>query len=372
MTKRVFILVVIIGSIVCGNASAHQYKLQKGKYVGGVYFSEELIGKSYPSLAFPIDTVYSFPTPGTWPGGLARDDSIFWITDLDSLQIYKVDSSGNMLASYPNPSGATSSGCSGGLAWDSSYLWFVSEQSGQLYKIDTGTWTVVDIFNLPEYGASDPNSFGIAWDGNYLWHSQYSSNCKIFKINPSNGNAIDSFIPPTESILGIEWVNGYIYGVDCQGLKIYKMDPINGSVVDSSDWPVPYPLGLAWDGSCWWNVSSAIWAGGNQRVYKLCGWPGVAEEDEEPLSIIKNYPNPVISGTYIEYDLPKATVITLKLYDITGRDIRTLIAETQESGRHGIYWDGTNDNGQRVATGVYFYRIGTSDFRITRNLTILR
>jgi hypothetical protein len=47
------------------------------------------------------------------------------------------------------------------------------------------------------------------------------------------------------------------------------MDPANGAAFDSSSWQVPYPLGLIWDGSFFWNVSSAIRHGGDQRVYKV-------------------------------------------------------------------------------------------------------
>lgn len=74
------------------------------------------------------------------------------------------------------------------------------------------------------------------------------------------------------------------------------------------------------------------------------------------------YPNPMVSGAYIEYSLPKATSLVLNVYDVTGRVIRTLVGSGGEgvlakAGRHRIYWDGKTDTGEEVPSGIYFYSI---------------
>jgi len=92
----------------------------------------------------------------------------------------------------------------------------------------------------------------------------------------------------------------------------------------------------------------------------------------EVFSLLQNYPNPVASGTHIEYALPKATELTLKVYDATGRVIRTLAVGNQEPGIYRIYWNGTDNSGKKVASGIYFYRLETGNFMATRKLTILR
>jgi len=86
----------------------------------------------------------------------------------------------------------------------------------------------------------------------------------------------------------------------------------------------------------------------------------------------QNYPNPAISGTYIEYTLPRNTKVTIRIYDITGRIIHTLVTGKQTPGIYKIHWDDTDSHGNRVAPGVYFYRMQAGDFVTTKKLTILR
>jgi glutamine cyclotransferase len=363
MKGKLSFLVAIILSLHFGILSAGQNEDFHGKHVGGIYFPEGKALSFSPSSISDIDTVYSFPTMGTFPTGLARGGSTFWIADLETLRINELDTNGTVVDSFANPSGATSSG---GLAWDGSHLWFVSEQNGQLYKIDPPTRTVVDVFNLPQYGSSDPDSWGIAWDGSYLWHSQYCSNPMIFKLDPSDGAVIESFVPPTDYMLSIEWANGYLYGIDVQTRKTYKMDPGDGSVVDSTSWPVPYPLGLAWDAPCWWNVSSKIAYGGNQRVYKLHGWPGV-EEEPGTSSIIESCPNPFRAGTIMSYALPFTSTISVKIYDISGQLIETLVDGKQVSGHHAVTWNATGLPG-----GVYFAKFRAGDHTQTKKVVLVQ
>jgi enterochelin esterase-like enzyme len=73
--------------------------------------------------------------------------------------------------------------------------------------------------------------------------------------------------------------------------------------------------------------------------------------------LFQNYPNPFNPETTIQYHLPQAAKVTLAIYDVTGREIKTLISEEQASGSYRVLWNGRNDRLQRVTSGVYFYRL---------------
>lgn len=100
---------------------------------------------------------------------------------------------------------------------------------------------------------------------------------------------------------------------------------------------------------------------------------------EEELSTVpktfylsQNYPDPFRSVTRIPYGVPKEAYVTLKVYDLTGREIQTLKDGTVIAGRHTVTWEGRDYRGQRVAPGVYFYRMEAGKYMETKKLTLLR
>lgn len=86
---------------------------------------------------------------------------------------------------------------------------------------------------------------------------------------------------------------------------------------------------------------------------------GVAEKSELPVrfELFQNYPNPFNPTTTIKYALPAASKIKLRIFDMFGREVNTLVEGVQEAGYRIVEWNATNRFGQPVATGVYFYRI---------------
>jgi len=83
------------------------------------------------------------------------------------------------------------------------------------------------------------------------------------------------------------------------------------------------------------------------------------EPSEIPASYLTTqiYPNPFNRETLIEYVLPQASEVLLTVYDVSGKEIVTLVRSSQEAGSHSINWNGKNDGGAQVTSGVYFYRI---------------
>ena len=94
-------------------------------------------------------------------------------------------------------------------------------------------------------------------------------------------------------------------------------------------------------------------------------------------ALLPNYPNPFNPETWIPYRLAEDAFVTLTIYDVSGQVVRTLdvghrVAAFYESRSKAIYWDGRNDVGEGVASGVYFYHLSAGDYSATRRMLILK
>jgi PKD repeat protein len=92
----------------------------------------------------------------------------------------------------------------------------------------------------------------------------------------------------------------------------------------------------------------------------------------EDYTLAQNYPNPFNPSTVISFSLPVRSMVTLSIYDVLGRRIMTLLDEEQPPGTHWVGWDGTDERGVSMATGIYFYRIATGRFSSTRKMLLLK
>ncbi len=90
-------------------------------------------------------------------------------------------------------------------------------------------------------------------------------------------------------------------------------------------------------------------------------------------TLSQNYPNPFNPSTSIEFTVRDRTRVSLKIYDVSGQLVRTLIEGDRAAGEvHRVTWDGRNDAGQAVSSGIYFYRLVASDFTQTRKMVLLK
>jgi len=92
----------------------------------------------------------------------------------------------------------------------------------------------------------------------------------------------------------------------------------------------------------------------------------------ETFALHQNYPNPFNPHTTIRYDLPERAQVQLVVYDLLGREVRTLVSELQEPGFKTIVWDGKDAHGQSVGAGVYLYRLQTTEFVKTMKLVVVK
>ena len=97
-------------------------------------------------------------------------------------------------------------------------------------------------------------------------------------------------------------------------------------------------------------------------------------------SLSQNYPNPSNPTTIINYTLPDAGRKTqdgrqeasLKIYNSLGQEVRTLVNDTQNPGFYIVTWDGRDEFGYGVASGVYFYRFSVGEFTATKRMLLLK
>ena len=86
----------------------------------------------------------------------------------------------------------------------------------------------------------------------------------------------------------------------------------------------------------------------------------------------QNYPNPFNPTTQIRYDLPEDALVSIAIYDVMGRRIRSLMNTSQTAGYHTIRWDARNDMGEGVSAGMYIYTIQAGEFRAMKKMVLLK
>ncbi|MDP7529375.1 MAG: T9SS type A sorting domain-containing protein, partial [Candidatus Marinimicrobia bacterium] len=97
---------------------------------------------------------------------------------------------------------------------------------------------------------------------------------------------------------------------------------------------------------------------------------------DETLPITYNlynaYPNPFNPKTTLQYDLPEDAMVNITIYDMMGRQVKTLVNGSQTAGYKFIQWNATNDEGKPVSAGLYLYTIQAGEFRQTKKMVLLK
>ncbi len=90
------------------------------------------------------------------------------------------------------------------------------------------------------------------------------------------------------------------------------------------------------------------------------------------LVLYPNYPNPFNPVTTLRYDLPEKVLVTITIYDMLGRQVKTLMDQTQDAGYRSVIWDATNDYGKPVSAGIYLYQIQAGKYLQTKKMVLLK
>jgi len=99
------------------------------------------------------------------------------------------------------------------------------------------------------------------------------------------------------------------------------------------------------------------------------------EESEMPIPVVpglSSWPNPFNPQTEISYSLPTGQDVELKIFDIRGYLVKSLVSEHMPAGEHRVNWDGTDSKGRSMASGVYLCQLKAGRINMTKRLTLVR
>jgi hypothetical protein len=183
--------------------------------------------------------------------------------------------------------------------------------------------------------------------------------------------------------------NVYVAGISGGNITTIKYDSLGNEIwLVSFDDSVHYdatliPLSMTIDRSG--NVYVTAAGSGGDHYYgdhyvtiKYIQTPSDVNDEtgnrELPYQFIlsQNYPNPFNLSTKIEFVLPHSGFVSMTIFDILGRTIRTLVSENLPSGYKSVIWDGKNVTGKDVASGIYFYQLRVGDFSEAKKMLLLK
>ncbi len=230
------------------------------------------------------------------------------------------------------------------IAFDTDGILYGFKKSGQIYRVDPSTGTAVLKSTAPvqiSSAAFNPLT-------GELWIAFYAAigtgKDKIYKLNIETGEATligNTGLSLMTNSLVFDGV-GELYGTIGNASQVSSFIKIDTSTAAGTIiGPVQYPniTGLAYYGDKFTGI-----------------------ENDEPgmvtvYSLAQNYPNPFNPSTVISYSLPFTSDVSLKIYNILGETVKTLVSSEMTAGRHSINWTGDDNSGSKVSSGVYFYEL---------------
>ncbi len=229
------------------------------------------------------------------------------------------------------------------------------------------------------------------------WHFKYDNNTKLINISSvtvnSTGNAIASMNVSTADLAqDADEVESYegclvtVSNVTVSSVNSYDWSIVDGSGVEcliDDDMATmaanSFMSGLE-EGSTLGSLTGIFnFSFGTYKIQVRdladLGQLGIDDDFEgiaREFALYPNYPNPFNPETRIRFQLAKHSNVKLMIYDILGRKVRTLVSNKMDAGHHVVNWDGLNDEGASVASGMYVYRIKADDFIAHRKMLLVR
>jgi len=92
----------------------------------------------------------------------------------------------------------------------------------------------------------------------------------------------------------------------------------------------------------------------------------------EKYQLFQNHPNPFNPNTEIRFTIPNAGLVSIKIYDMQGKLVRNLVSERKAAGSYTVSWDSRDENGIKITSGVYFYRIDAGEFTMSKKMILMK
>jgi hypothetical protein len=122
----------------------------------------------------------------------------------------------------------------------------------------------------------------------------------------------------------------------------------------------------------YYSTSGAYGPGTKDGGKPIAEEPAIVEAQPAATQLLTSLPNPVNNGTTIKYQVAQPGAVKLAVYNIQGQLVKTLASETKPAGYHSVRWDGRDAHGNKVAAGVYLYRLDAGSYSAVKKLTVLR
>ena len=238
-----------------------------------------------------------------------------------------------------------------------------------LAEFDGTSWTMYNISNssLPD---NDVQAVAIDGGGNKWIGTSIGGLVKFDGTNWTIFNILNSSLLSDNVNSIVIDVNNFLWTGTGYGLTKSDTAGINWTVYNTSNSGLldNYISSIAIDGN------GNKWIGTIQGGLAVFNETGIVTKVQKLTNNIpgtfvlsQNYPNPFNPTTTINYSLPKAGNVTIMIYDILGREIRTLVNEEKTAGNYTVQFNGSN-----LSSGIYFYRMQSGSFSQTKKLILLK
>ncbi len=282
---------------------------------------------------------------------------------------------------------------------------YIGLMDGRLLKVDdTGSsgsivWEVatgggitaspiIDAFGNIYIGSLDGTFYNFSPAGELIWSTELGSELHSTAAIDGNGNLYVGSKGSESDTDGDMSVSANLYCLDSTGALFSKFTS-DGSIIspillsgnkiffgDTSG--IVYKMILDTDYNSR-DQYHAIWGtfqGNNQRTGNQSDINLHVVSDNfvipREFALHQNYPNPFNPTTSISYDLPKNEFVSINVFDLMGREVKTLVNKEQVAGFRSVKWDATNNLSQPVSAGMYIYTIQAGNFRQTRKMVLLK
>jgi hypothetical protein len=259
------------------------------------------------------------------------------------------------------------------------------------------------LFRIAPYGGIEIwNKIGGSHDdsGNWVIQTADGGFLATGYTKESDGMTKDVFIVKTDNLCVPEWQRiygfnyhdegrycaqtadgGYVIGATCSALSSFDFwvlrlnadgDTLWTKIIDRAEDQSLYSIDITDDGGYLLCGNSGI-TGGDYDMYvvKLGPDPVGIDNDKNPLpkrtSLMQNFPNPFNLSTNIGFFLDRSQSVSLKVYDIVGREIATLINDHLEAGKHNIEY-----NAKALSSGIYFYKLEANEFSGYKKMSLIK
>jgi hypothetical protein len=217
-----------------------------------------------------------------------------------------------------------------------------------------------NLANFPSIAKTDGNAVVIGWTE--------------FVLPDGSGDVYYNVIP-AGAVEGTGPVDLTVPEPDITYQRIVdRVVPISSDPLEEEfyvDWLFQYfgPDGAA--DSTLWHLQATVTIPGGAGIGDDNGGPGAGLPRVAALS--QNYPNPFNPSTTIKYQVPERSHVQIKIYDVRGHVVQTLVNDLREAGNYTVQWNGRENNGERVSSGIYLYSMETdNNFKSTKKMVLLK